>query len=151
MARWVIGEDPEYLVAELLVKGPGLETVRVEMGGNTTALDGIGFDRLQQPAAVTEMTFASGDPQELDVQPAAPDRADHAADPFAAAVPQKEIGRISFGNPGRRDVMQINPLLDEIEQRGARQRLEDQIAIGHPTLPPPRPGSSGPRPSRDRP
>jgi hypothetical protein len=108
--------------------------VRIEDRSNAPFLDRIGFSGLQQPLAMTATAFAGSDPQMRNVQPATPDRCQQTADPFTARAFEEKICRMPLRYSSSGDVMQIDPVDDQLAQRASRQWVENKLRFGHRLL-----------------
>ena len=83
MTRREVVERGEEFVAALLVEGPRLPGVGVEMGGVTAAHAGIVLRGIHQARCMALAAQGLVDPEDRDEQPVGPEVAQQAAERFA--------------------------------------------------------------------
>src|SRR5262245_58212839 len=94
MAQGMVFEDGEGLVTELRIVLGGLEAEGREPRARAPALDGESLRRFQEPTAIAAPAERLGDPEDVHVEPAAPDLAEAPPEHLVVLIAQEHRHRV---------------------------------------------------------
>src|SRR5262249_7020114 len=124
--------------AALFVKRARLKRVRIEAYPVAAALAGIGLGLVHQRGRPAPTADRFVDPEIADVQPAAPDSAEEAAQGLAARASHEEMDGIVARQAGDPDVVHVQAIAHEL-RLGAARLVEHDLQVilrfqRHPAL-----------------
>src|SRR5262245_51997871 len=124
VSRRIPVERAEHLVAESLIKWPGLEAVGLECRPDGAASARVGLCLLHEPGSVSGTAYGFGDPQTGHLQPASPELAEHPAQHVTVLTAQNEVDREVVGQAGSGDIVVVDAVHNELSRPLVDERLE---------------------------
>src|SRR5262249_278468 len=117
-------ERAEHLVAESLIKRPGLKAVCLERGPNRAPRASVSFCILHKPCSMSCTARCLSDPEMSHLQPASPELAEHPAKHITAPTAQDKVDREIVGKASSADIVVVDAVHDELSHPFIDERLE---------------------------